>query len=226
MCLEAMLHLNMNMVRADLVEWVLESYDSKTSTLITDRGDVHIIPKDVHFILGLPLGGRNIKLQGRTNADSPLVQQFRRQYGGPKDSTVTYKTIVDKIQQSGAADDTFKLNFLVLFVSSTVESTKCCVSNQRIMNGIEGTDDIYALNWCEYIYTFLRDTKDEWEGNKRCSYNDPITFLIALYIGMFEHRLFKIERQTPVIKGITDLVIAKRTKYETKRVDSVWELHY
>ncbi|KAL9672023.1 hypothetical protein QQ045_009597 [Rhodiola kirilowii] len=226
MGLEAMLHLNINMVRVDLAEWVLESYDSKTSTLITDRGDVHIVPKDVHFILELPLGGRNIKLLGRTNADSPLVQQFRCQYGGPKDSTVTCKTIVDKIQQSGAADDTFKLNFLVLFFSSMVESTKSCVSNQRIMNGIEGTDDIRALNWCEYIYTCLRDTKDEWEGNRRSPYNGPITFLIALYIDMFEHMLFKIERQTPSIKGITDLVIAKRIEFETTRVDSVKELHY
>ncbi|KAL9683736.1 hypothetical protein QQ045_021161 [Rhodiola kirilowii] len=82
MGLEAMLHLNVNMMREDLAEWLLDSYNSKTSTLITGRGDVDIVPKDVHFILGLPLGGCNIKLPNRTNADSPIVQQFRRQYGG------------------------------------------------------------------------------------------------------------------------------------------------
>ncbi|CAM8950120.1 unnamed protein product [Rhodiola kirilowii] len=217
MGLEAMLHLKLNKVRADLGEWVLESYDSKTSTLITDRGDVEIVPKDIHFIMGLPLGGRIIKLPGRTNAESPIVQQFRHQYGGPRDSTVSCQKIVDKIKQTGVADDTFKLNFLVLFFSSMVESTKSGTSNQRILNGIEGTDDIRALNWCEYILTCLRDTRDEWEGNKRSPYSGPITFLIALYIDMFEHRLCKIDRQSPAIKGIDDVVIAKRIKYETKQ---------
>ncbi|CAM8945217.1 unnamed protein product [Rhodiola kirilowii] len=159
MGLESMLHLRLNKVRADLGEWVLESYDSKTSTLVTDRGDVEIVPKDVHLILGLPLGGRIIKLPGRTNPDTPIVQQFRHQYGGPKDSTVSCQKIVDKIQQSRVADDTFKLNFLVLFFSSMVESTKAGTSNQRILNGIEGTDDICALNWCEYVITCLRDTR-------------------------------------------------------------------
>ncbi|KAL9690819.1 hypothetical protein QQ045_011230 [Rhodiola kirilowii] len=178
MGLEAMLHLNVNMVRAELAEWLLDSHTSKTSTLITSRGDVYIVPKDVHYILGLSLGGRNIILPNRTEADSPIVQQFRIQYGGIKDSTVTCKTIVEKIRQSDAADDTFKINFLVLFFSTMVESTKSEVSNQRILNGIEGTDDIRALNWCEFIYTCLRDTKDEWEGNRRSPYTGPITFLI------------------------------------------------
>ncbi|KAL9663999.1 hypothetical protein QQ045_019394 [Rhodiola kirilowii] len=147
MGLEAMLHLNLNMVRAELAEWLLDSYQSKTSTLITDRGDVDIVPKDVHYILGLPLGGRNIILPNRTDTYSPIVQQFRLQYGRIKDSTVTCKTIVEKIKQSDAADDTFNINFLVLFFLCMVESTKSGVSNQRNLNGIEGTDDIRALNW-------------------------------------------------------------------------------
>ncbi|CAM8945216.1 unnamed protein product [Rhodiola kirilowii] len=34
---------------------------------------------------------------------------------------------------------------------------------------------------------------------------------------MFEHRLCRIDRQIPAIKGINDVVIAKRIKYETKQ---------
>ncbi|KAL9667924.1 hypothetical protein QQ045_002293 [Rhodiola kirilowii] len=152
-----------------------------------------------------------------TNPDTSIVRQFRNQYGGPMDSTVSCKNIVDKIQQSGVADDTFKLNFLVLFFPSMVESTKSGTSNQRILNGIEGTNDIRVLNWCEYIITCLRDIRDEWEGNRRSPYNGQTTFLIALYIDMFEHMLYKIDRQTPAIKRINDVVIAKRIKYETKQ---------
>ncbi|KAL9669918.1 hypothetical protein QQ045_007468 [Rhodiola kirilowii] len=221
MGLESMLHLNLNMVRAELAEWLLDSYQSKTSTLITDRGDVDIVPKDVHYILGLPLGGRNIILPNRTDADSPIVQQFKLQYGGIKDSTVTCKTIVKKIKQSNAADDTFKINFLVLFFSTMVESTKSGVSNQRILNGIEGTDDIRALKWCEFIYTCLRDTKDEWAENRSSPYTGPITFLMALYINTFEFRQFKFERHRHAIKGISDKIIAKRMKLEMKKGDLV-----
>ncbi|KAL9675482.1 hypothetical protein QQ045_003684 [Rhodiola kirilowii] len=106
------------------------------------------------------------------NIPSPKSQntwdsrQFRLQYGGPMDSTVSCKMIIEKIQESGEVDDTFKLKLMLLFFSSMVDATKLGTSNQRILNGIEGTDDIRALNWCEYIIKCLRDTKDEWEKNE------------------------------------------------------------
>ncbi|KAL9681085.1 hypothetical protein QQ045_012866 [Rhodiola kirilowii] len=69
---------------------------------------------------------------------------------------------------------------------------KALASNQRILNGIEGTDDICALNWCEYVITCLRDTRDEWEGNKRSPYSGPITFLITdnflAYLKQVKHK--------------------------------------
>ncbi|KAL9684095.1 hypothetical protein QQ045_021527 [Rhodiola kirilowii] len=110
-----------------------------------------ILSKDVNYILGLPMGGCPIKVHLRTIPHKLIVQTFRDQYGGPRDNAVSYKRIFETIQSFNEANDYFKLNFLVLFYSTIVDSTKMGKSNQRILNVIEGLDDIRALNWCEFL---------------------------------------------------------------------------
>ncbi|KAL9678819.1 hypothetical protein QQ045_016670 [Rhodiola kirilowii] len=214
MGLDGMLHLGIIKVPTQFEKWLLESFNSKTCKLETPRGDADILPKDVNFTLGLSIGGHPIKVPLRTIPDAILVQTFRLQYGGPRANKIKCTEVSDMIQASNDANDTFKLNFLVLFYSTIVDSTKTGKANQMILNAIEGIDDIRALNWAEFVIERLRHTKDEWEKNKGNPYTGPMPLLmaivLALYLDRFQDRLVKFERTVPAIMTINDDVIDKR----------------
>ncbi|KAL9677104.1 hypothetical protein QQ045_005331 [Rhodiola kirilowii] len=177
---KGILHLRITKINTQLAKWLLESFDSKTSMLTTKRGDAEIIPMDVNNMLGLPMDGRPIKVPLRTILHVRLVQTFRSQYGGAFDNSVSYKDISKTIQSSKEADDFFKLNFLVLFYSTVVDSTKGGKSNQRILNAIEGLDEICTLNWCEFVIDQLRHTKVEYDKDRHCTLIDFKTDLFRL----------------------------------------------
>ncbi|KAL9677348.1 hypothetical protein QQ045_005577 [Rhodiola kirilowii] len=214
MGLDGMLNLGITYVPTQFAIWLLEAFDSKACKLVTPRGDAGILPKDVNFTLGLPMGGRPIEVPLRTIHDALLVQIFRRQYGDLMDNKIKCKRVSEKIQKSKEANDLFKLNFLVLFYSTMVDSTKSEKANQRILNAIEGIDDIQALNWGEFMIERLRHTKNEWEINKGSPYTGPMPLLMALYLDRIQDRLVKFERIFP---AINDDVIDKRIKSEMKQ---------
>ncbi|KAL9663242.1 hypothetical protein QQ045_028081 [Rhodiola kirilowii] len=210
MGLDGMLHFGITKVPTQFAKWLLESFNSKTCKLETPRGDAEILPKDVNFTLGLPMGGRLIKVPLRTIPDTLLVQTFRLQYGGPRANKIKCTEVSDMIQASNEANDTFKLNFY----STIVDSTKTGKGNQRILNAIEGIDDIRALNWGDFVIKRLRHTKDEWEKNKGNPYIGPMPLLMALYLDRFQDRLVKFERTILAIMAINDDVIDQRIKSE------------
>lgn len=88
MGLGSMLHLNLNHIRGELAKWLVNNYDAKTSLLRTPVGDIKIAPRHVHYVLGLPLGGRKIVISKKTSPKSPMVRLFRCQYGGPQTNYV------------------------------------------------------------------------------------------------------------------------------------------
>lgn len=61
-----------------------------------------------------------------------------------------------------------------------VEGTLSGTANQKILNAIEGPDDVRALNWCVYINESLKEAKTVWSNRKKYGqFNGPITFLIV-----------------------------------------------
>ncbi|KAL9664856.1 hypothetical protein QQ045_020265 [Rhodiola kirilowii] len=123
MGLDGMLNLGITYVPTQFAIWLLESFDSKECKLVTPRGDAEIKPMDVNFTLGLPMGGRPIKVPLRTNHNALLVQRFRVQYGDISENKIKCRVVSEKIQKTKEADDIFKLNFLVMFYSTMVDST-------------------------------------------------------------------------------------------------------
>ncbi|KAL9659246.1 hypothetical protein QQ045_024051 [Rhodiola kirilowii] len=210
MGLEGMLHMKITKVPTQFAKWLLESFNSKTYKLETPRGDAEIFPKDVNFTLGLPMGGHPIKVTLRTIHDALLVQTFRLQYDGPRANKVKCTEVSDMIQALNEANNKFKLNFLVRFYLTIVDSTKTGKANQRILNAIEEIDDIRALNWGEFLIERLWHTKDEWEKKPRKS----IHRAHATSDDRFEDRLVKVERTISTIIAINDDVIDKRIKSE------------
>ncbi|KAL9669531.1 hypothetical protein QQ045_007078 [Rhodiola kirilowii] len=83
-----------------------------------------------------------------------------------------------------------------------VESTKNQFCNQRIINCIEGVDEIRELNWCEYIIQSLIKSKRTWLKDRKSCYTGPLTFLTKIDSG---------------IKGINDEYLTKRQKSEIKQ---------
>ncbi|KAL9685730.1 hypothetical protein QQ045_023181 [Rhodiola kirilowii] len=184
MGLNGMLHLGIAKVPTQFAKWLLESFNSKTCKLDTPQGDAELLPKDMNFTLGLPMGGRPIKVPLRTISEAILVQTFRLQYGGPRNNKIKCTEVSEMIQASNEANDAFKLNFLVPFYSTIVDSTKTGKANQIILNAIEGIDDIRALNRGEFMIKKLRHTNGEWETNKGNPYTGPMPLLMCTWIDL------------------------------------------
>ncbi|KAL9688460.1 hypothetical protein QQ045_032881 [Rhodiola kirilowii] len=182
MGLDGMLHLRITKVPTQFAKWLLKSFNSKTCKLETPRGDAEILPKDVNFTLGLPMGSRPIKVHLRMIPDALLVQTFQPQYGGPRANKVKCTEVSKMIQASNEANDAFKLIFLVMFYSTIVDSTKTRKANQSILNAIEGIDDIRALNRGEFMIERLRHSKDEWEKSKGNPYTTPMPLLVVIFL--------------------------------------------
>ncbi|MFS7956016.1 hypothetical protein Hanom_Chr07g00649611 [Helianthus anomalus] len=86
--------------------------------------------------------------------------------------------------KSKKADSIFKLNFLILYNSLLGETTKSSIVNKRFLKAITDDSTIRNLNWCNYMITCLKRTKEEWNGVK--PYHRPLTFLaVCLYMNIY-----------------------------------------
>ncbi|KAL9691212.1 hypothetical protein QQ045_011631 [Rhodiola kirilowii] len=145
-----------------------------------------------------------------------MVINWRMTYGSTS-SEIKCTDIVEKLKKMQTSDDMFKLNFIVLFFSTMEQSTKNQTCDQRILNVIEKPDDVRELNWCDYILHNLRTSKQIWDKDRSGQFTGPITFLMALYMDVVEDWLFIITRQIPVIKTLTDEIVAKRIQSENRQ---------
>ncbi|GJX83255.1 ulp1 protease family, C-terminal catalytic domain-containing protein [Tanacetum coccineum] len=141
-----------NRVPTALARWLLLNYDPRTYVLEAGDVKIKITSQIVHDIFGLPMGGlATIK---------------------PSDVA---KRILEREDDAGRI---FKLNFLVLFVTQMMNSTKCGTVNQTFLTCLKKGMDIKKLDWCGYLLKCLKRTKTLWKGGLL---NGPSTFLTVLY---------------------------------------------
>ncbi|MFS7899970.1 hypothetical protein Hanom_Chr00s088160g01797591 [Helianthus anomalus] len=61
--------------------------------------------------------------------------------------------------------------------------------------------DIPNMDWCSYVITCLKRTKEEWNGSE--PYNGPLTFLAVLYAHEQQLKCSSEKAITPAIKYVT-----------------------
>ena len=112
---------------------VLETFIEEECMLVFQRGNRKIIDHLVHDIFGLLCRGHKIELaQGDSKYDRLL--QSREQFPITKgQSLIKASEVVEKLKQSGAVDDRFKMNFLAVMKHVLIRSNKINFVTQIII---------------------------------------------------------------------------------------------
>lgn len=121
---------------------------------------------------------------------------WRRQFPGKR---VRISDVMKKVESSDIADFQFKINFLMLFLSTMAECNSCGYCNSGVIDYITEDTDISKVDWSKYVFSCLMRSKYQWkrENNSQTFYSGPITFLTLLYADVTECIKFDVERTRP-----------------------------
>ncbi|GJQ94800.1 ulp1 protease family, C-terminal catalytic domain-containing protein [Tanacetum coccineum] len=166
-----------NRVPTALARWLLLNYDPRTSVLEAGDVKIKITSQTVHDIFGLPMGGKEIVELNQAKKTDEVIEEWRVHFKGL--ATIKPSDVAKRIlEREDDAGRIFKLNFLVLFVTQMMNSTKCGTVNQTFLTCLKKGMDIKKLDWCGYLLKCLKRTKTLWKGG---IFNGPSTFLTVLY---------------------------------------------
>ena len=158
---------------------VLEAFNEKKCMLVLQSGNIKITDHLVHEILGLPCRGHEVKLaQGDSRYDRLL--EWREQWSVSEgQSLIKASDVVEKMRQSGAVDDLFKINFLVVMANVLIRSNTNNFVAQSIILFDDDLDNCAKYNWASYLIRSLVITKQRWKRTSSLFYTGPMIFLLV-----------------------------------------------
>jgi len=177
-----LLDFNIDAPTPRLGHHVVQSFDPKNMVIKNERGDIIVDSQAVNDVFGLPNGGEDIHELKSLGKYIEFHQRWMAQYPHEgKGSQKVYATdICSKICSSTEVDEFFKMNFVMLFLTSVIfceNGGKCFDS---LLLRIGNDTDLLSLDWCGYVLWHLRKSKTHWKPhNPKSYYCGPVTFLIV-----------------------------------------------
>ncbi|KAK9048005.1 hypothetical protein SSX86_033033 [Deinandra increscens subsp. villosa] len=170
----SMASLSISSVPTKLGYWLLSNYDHKTNMLNIGSEKLKLTAQIVNRILGIPMGKLEVDEVDKGAYVDPVILEWRCQWGA-KSGLKTVKDVLTRIKETTNHGRQFKLNVLVVIISTIAEITKQSTVNMRFLKSITKDAVCTEYNWCKYVVTCLNRTKEGWNGKEY--YNGPITFL-------------------------------------------------
>jgi hypothetical protein len=171
--------------------WVLQNYNPETDIVNDGEQQFKITASLINEVFGIPKGGVTVKASIRPNANDPVVEEWRSQFGEKVPKKIFIKDFTLHLTKRKDSGRMFKLNFLVIFFTVLAEIMKSNTVNQRFLTSLTTKTDVKKLNWCEYILTCLRKTRQGWFGTEEELFNGPLLLLTVNFIKLFNY-LFKV----------------------------------
>ncbi|CAH1445325.1 unnamed protein product [Lactuca virosa] len=151
-------------------------------------------------MLGLPSGGSllsNMDYISENNEESCMFE-WKKQYENI--DKLRLKQLKNELVQTSAADDNFRINFLVLFINTFCESTSMGKCNLNPLYLIRRDTDLSSIDWCDYIVDCLVRTKKVYNPEKESSFfYGPAAYLMLLYVDTFKFDHLQVTRKRPTI---------------------------
>ena len=102
--------------------YIVDNFCPTSCCILTDAGEIKITHMAVHKLFGLPKGGMDFKSLEEVGRDDPLVISWKNQFLEENVYKFNNSNYLEKIRDSDAGYDLFKLNFLTLFVNTFCET--------------------------------------------------------------------------------------------------------
>nr|KAJ0204594.1 hypothetical protein LSAT_V11C500263610 [Lactuca sativa] len=171
----SLLGMKMIDVLLKIVYYVLDHFDFESLKVEFDNCQISVDSKSVQEMLGLPSGGSLLSNMDyiSENKEESCMFEWKKQYENI--DKLRLKQLKNELVQTSAADDNFRINFLVLFINTLCESTSMGKCN---LNPLD--TDLSNINWYDYIVDCLVRTKKVNNPEKESSlFYGPTTYLMV-----------------------------------------------
>lgn len=152
---------------------VLKSFDQVTQSLKLPNGTLQLTEKDVYETLGLPVGTRSFSYATTAARKNLWTSQF------PESNpyNVRPQQVIDIMKGMTAADEMFKLNFMVMLSNMLLERNISSYLLRDILHYEIDLEECFQYNWGEMLINSLVKTINNWEVNRSLFFTGPIIFL-------------------------------------------------
>lgn len=173
----SLLGMNLDTIPGKLNYMLVDNYDPTRNRLKVNNRWINITKELVHDVMGLPMGGENIKELESCAYNDPVLQQWKAQYPKKLYSAKAYSRLINETEED---DIMFRLNFLILFINTFVESKLMGTCEVKIVEKLIPISDVSCLDWCQYMIDCLETKKYCWKRDDRtCYYTGPMTLLLV-----------------------------------------------
>lgn len=178
--LASLLDITVDGIPCKLGFYVVDNLDTKHMKLKVMNGDIPITVASIHRILGVPTGGLDLNAIAPSIGDNDLSKSWKKQFSKER---MRPRDVMNVIETSGDYGPNFKLNFIVIIVSTLAECSRVRCCNVGFLSRIRSVDTIKDIDCAKYIYDCLKNSKIGWKRDSLLSfYAGPITYLTLLYV--------------------------------------------
>nr|GEU96295.1 hypothetical protein [Tanacetum cinerariifolium] len=205
----SMLGMEIHELPGKLGFYVIDNLDTETNVLSLTDNSILVTSQSVHDILEIHMGRCSLESLAPRSPDDPFIKVWFSQFREKNEVRPNY--IINVIVTTKDAGKLFKMNFLMLFANTMGLCETSGVCNMNILKKI--TDDVCVekIDWCGYIITCLKESKQKWVNPDKNHYTGPLTFMID-FIKMIQdecynvHQDFRSVRET-LNEGFHDFLI-------------------
>ncbi|GKD65289.1 peptidase C48, SUMO/sentrin/Ubl1, partial [Tanacetum coccineum] len=149
----AVLDFKIKDVPTRLSYWLLENFNEETCVLNVNGKAIPITRETIKDVLRVPMG--SVYVQARDEADfrHRLVVEWKSQFG--KMERYYHGPLEQLIYTQTNGGWWFKINFLVLYLTSIGEANKNATCNLRFLHCINDETAIHQFDWCTFILECL-----------------------------------------------------------------------
>jgi len=179
----SLLDFNIDGLPPKLCHYVVENFDPKSKVIRTMKHQIKVDAQDVFDVFGIPIGGHIItELPPLPNCEE-FLEAWLRQFPNPKKGQpkiIRSNAIALNILESKEVNYFFKMNFVMLFVTSLVAFDTSGNAYNNLLVRVGNSSDLQSLDWCALVINYLCSSKRSWKPhNKDSFYSGPATFLVV-----------------------------------------------
>lgn len=183
---QSVLELKIKDIPKDLGSYVLSRLDTTKTPMVieTPSGDIPVNEESVHEVYGFPMGPTILNRSRKANYNKvPTIIELKAHLELDIKKDIYPPQLLQQMKIRKTSDYLFKLDFLVLMVSTLVESMSNGRAYIRFLASITKNSDIKEFNWCDFVVQAVKDCKKNWDCSKKSSkFVGPLAFLVVRVI--------------------------------------------
>ncbi|KAD5317678.1 hypothetical protein E3N88_17624 [Mikania micrantha] len=175
-----LLSFKVNGIPQKIGHYIVDRLDVTSMEILGREGPIKVNEEAVFGLLGVPKGIIDLKNVNPTKNLCKKIQEWRNLY---TNDYISPSELVKRFTEAGDDDSlNFKLDFLMLFLSTIVECHAHGKCKLDVLNYLADDTDISNVNWCSYIIDCIEKCKSGWLPNTKSPFKGPVALLTLLYV--------------------------------------------